>query len=480
MDCVRSFLGMTTHTKNTRTRTRRRFRTIPTALTAVTLAVGLALTGCSAAATSADTDSASASTSVLNQSSTSGTAISTLDVASTEDATTTEETISDTAAAAQAFWDTLSAEQQETLLYDYDDETKSTSWSNFPVTFVERAGLNLYDLTDEQRTAALAVLESLLNDEAYAQVVGIIGGDEYLLENSSSTEESLGQYYIAFFGEPDADGEWALQFGGHHLGINADLDGTNDEITFAPTHLGVQPAAYTDSDGNEVQPFDAIYTDAFAFYDSLTDEQLEAMYQGEDVSAMVCAPGGTCDYPTGTGLKGSDLTDEQKQLLLAVIANWSGMADEETTAAELAEVEATLDDTYINWSGATEYDTSTGDGIYFQISGPDVYIEFASQQGSAGADVDGVTTSGWGHVHTIYRDPNEDYAGSVTQGEASGGGPGGGAGGEMPADGEMPSGMPDGEMPTDMPDGGTPPDFAGDDSTDEDSADQSADSITDS
>lgn len=61
-----------------------------------------------------------------------------------------------------------------------------------------------------------------------------------------------------------------------------------------------------------------------------------------------------------------------------------------------------------------------GDGISFQISGPDFYIEFANQQGSAGADVDGYVTSGWGHIHTIYRDPCEDYAGSVTQQAASG------------------------------------------------------------
>ena len=34
---------------------------------------------------------------------------------------------------------------------------------------------------------------------------------------------------------------------------------------------------------------------------------------------------------------------------------------------------------------------------------------------------------GWGHVHTIYRDPTDDYANSVTQQTASGGmgGPGG-------------------------------------------------------
>ena len=97
------------------------------------------------------------------------------------------------------------------------------------------------------------------------------------------------------------------------------------------------------------------------------------------------------------------------------------------------QISATLDDTYVNWSGATVYDTSQGKGIYFQISGPKVYIELASQDNDAGATVSGVQTSGWGHIHTIYRDPTNDYAGSVTQQKSSGptgGGPSGsGSGG---------------------------------------------------
>ncbi|WP_228066959.1 DUF3500 domain-containing protein [Microbacterium paludicola] len=345
----------------------------------------------------------------------------------TTDAATTAETIASTTSAADAFIATLTVEQHETLLYAYDDDTKTTSWSNFPVTFVERAGLNLADLTEEQRQAALTVLESLLSDEAYATVVGIMGGDQYLLENSSSTESSLGQYYIAFFGDPSDTSAWEVQFGGHHLGINATLDGSTDEVTFAPTHLGVQPAVYTDADGNTVQPFDGIYTDAFAFFDSLTAEQQATLTSG-DVS--MCAPGDTCDFSTGSGLTGADLTDEQKQLLLALISNWAGMADEQSTATALTEIEATLDDTVIAWSGETSYDMTTGDGISFSISGPNVYIALQAQQGSAGADVDGVSTSGWGHVHTIYRDPTNDYAGSVTQqaGSGMGGGPGGAPG----------------------------------------------------
>ena len=111
-----------------------------------------------------------------------------------------------------------------------------------------------------------------------------------------------------------------------------------------------------------------------------------------------------------------------------------GLADEQTTAAALEQIKASLDETYVNWSGSTVYDMAAGEGIYFQISGPDVYIEFSNQQGSAGADVAGYTTGGWGHIHTIYRDPSSDYAGAVTQQEATGmGGPGGAAPAGEPA-----------------------------------------------
>nr|WP_308115115.1 MULTISPECIES: DUF3500 domain-containing protein [unclassified Rhodococcus (in: high G+C Gram-positive bacteria)] len=408
-------------------------------MTSLVLVGGLFLGGCASDATDAATTTAAA-----QQVSTSQTATT----ATSTDASTTAETISATTEAAEAFLATLSDEQREQVTYAFDDETKTTSWSNFPVAFVDRAGLNLADLTDEQKAAALNVLEALLSDEGYETVTGIMGGDEYLHENSSSTEESLGQYYIAFFGDPSDSSAWEVQFGGHHLGINATLDGAEDSVTFAPTHLGIQPAVYTDADGNEVQPFDGIYTDAFAFYDSLTDEQKATLYQGTSVANMVCAPGSTCDYPTGTGISGADLEDEQKQLLLEVIANWAGLADEQTMSDALAKIEATLDTTYVNWSGATTYDMSQGDGIYFQISGPDVYIEFAAQQGSAGADVSGVTTSGWGHVHTIYRDPTNDYAGSATQ--QAGSGPGSGAG--APGSG---AGAPSGGMGA--PGGGQPP-----------------------
>ena len=414
---------------------------LPAALSGLLLSAAL-LAGCSTSGTAETTTTTVSSAAASTTTSTSSDSSS----SSSSDSSTTAETISNTAEAAQAFLATLSTEEQDAVLYDYDAEEKSTGWSNFPVTFVQRSGVNLTDLTEEQQAAALNVLKNLLNDDAYQMIEDIMASDQYLNDESNTTEDSLGQYYIAFFGDPSSDSDWSIQFGGHHIGINATF--SDGAITFAPTHLGTQPSEWTNEDGETVAALSNMYETAFAFYDSLTEEQQAQLYQGEELDSMVCAPGSTCDYPTGTGLKGSDLTDEQKELLLDVIANWVGLADEETTETELDAIRETLDDTYINWSGATEYDTSTGDGIYFQISGPKVYIEFANQQGSAGADIDGVITAGWGHIHTIYRDPTNDYANSVTQEAASGmmgGGPGGNGG-------EMPSGdMPTGEMPSGAP-----------------------------
>ena len=408
-------------------------------LASLILAGGLTIASCTTGTT--DTATTPTGTSIVRQ---------VADTTSTSKGTTSQ-TISDTAKAAEEFLSTLSDEQKEQVLYDYNDETKSISWSNFPVTFVERSGIKLGDLGETQRAAALKVLKALLNDEAYAKVTGIMAGDQYLKDNANASDLGDTQYNIAFFGNPSTTNDWSIQFGGHHVGINATF--SNGAITFAPTHFGTQPTTYTDSNGQTQSALGDMYQTAFDFYNSLTNEQKQKLYQGEEVKNLTCAPSDTCDYPTGTGIKGSELTDEQKQLLLKVIANWTNLADSETTQATMDQISATLDDTYVNWSGATVYDTSQGKGIYFQISGPKVYIELASQDNDAGATVSGVQTSGWGHIHTIYRDPTNDYAGSVTQQKSSGptgGGPGGsgsggpGAGNGRPSDAPGGSGAPAG------------------------------------
>lgn len=383
----------------------------------------LSTTGC--APLIADSGEATTSTTVATASSEVSAAVSS---STTTTAATSAETAATAATAAQAFLDTLSAEDLAQVHYDsVADETRSTSWSNFPVTQVERSGMLLTDLSEEQQEAAMAVLEAMLSQEGYQKVVDIMGSDQAIVDAGACEGKCGGsQYAIGIFGDP-ASGEWALQFGGHHLGLNATV--VEDTITLTPTHTGAQPTTYTNAAGEEVEVMADEYQDAFAFYDSLDEEQLALMYQGEQVSDLICQPGSTCDFATGTGISGAELDEEQQELLLELIGDWVGIADEATAAAELAQIEASLEETWISWSGATAYDTTTREGIAFTISGPDVYIEFANQNqpGDTGGLAEPMT--GWAHVHTIYRNPANDYAGTVTQDEAAGGmGPGGGSG----------------------------------------------------
>jgi hypothetical protein len=322
------------------------------------------------------------------------------------------DTVAATTAAAADLLAALPEAQRTALSHGIDDPGRGGSWSNLPPQFSPRTGLALHDLDDAQRLRAFAVLEALLSDEGYATVVDIMDADAFLRDRAPGAAASLGQYYLAFYGDPSASDAWALQVSGHHLGMNATIDPATSAITFAPTHLGTQPAVYVDAEGEERRPLGGMYETAFIFLDSLTPDQRTRVVRGDAVEPLSCEPASPCAFAADAGLAASDLNEPQRAALLDVIENWVGLADTETASATLDRIEASLDDTTVRWAGATLWDTARGEGISFQIAGPDVFIEFANQSDARGADIEGTLTSGWGHLHTIYRDPTSDYGGA--------------------------------------------------------------------
>jgi hypothetical protein len=93
------------------------------------------------------------------------------------------------------------------------------------------------------------------------------------------------------------------------------------------------------------------------------------------------------------GIPGSELNASQQAMLLDLANEWVGILNDEGAAAKREEIKANLPRTYFAWSGVTK----NGGVAYYRIQGPTVVIEYAPQQG----DVD--------HIHTIYRDPTNDY-----------------------------------------------------------------------
>lgn len=96
------------------------------------------------------------------------------------------------------------------------------------------------------------------------------------------------------------------------------------------------------------------------------------------------------------GIKGSSLTEKQREMLIDLVSEWTGIIHEAAAKAKLEEVKKNIGDTWFAWSGPPE----KGGAAYFRIHGPTAFIEFAPQR------LGGDPTN---HIHTIYRDPTNEY-----------------------------------------------------------------------
>lgn len=298
-----------------------------------------------------------------------------------------------TVAAAKKFLTTLDDAQRGKVVYDFKDNAQRKRWSNLPTSFVKRGGLRMGDLTKPQREAVLAVLAAALSPSGYEKVLQIVEGDEMLKKNEGQTMFGQDEYYVSFLGQPSATEPWMIQFGGHHLAINITLAG--EQATLAPSHTGAQPAIY-EFEGKTVRPLGRETDKAFALVNSLDEAQRKLAVLGFQMHDLVLGPGRDGQMIQPEGIKGSALTEKQREMLLDLAGEWTGIMNETVAKAKMDEIKKDIAETWFAWSGPTE----KGSAAYFRIQGPAVIIEYAPQR------LGGDPTK---HIHTIYRDPTNDY-----------------------------------------------------------------------
>ncbi len=137
---------------------------------------------------------------------------------------------------------------------------------------------------------------------------------------------------------------------------------------------------------------------------SLTAAQKKTAKLGQSFSDVLLGPGEDGNFPaTKQGIPVSELSDEQKQLVLTAMKQWVGVADDDTAEAMTKTYEDELDETYVGWSGGVEM---TAHANYLRIDGPSVWIEFVCQNG--------VVISDQIHYHTVWRDHTRDYGGEFS------------------------------------------------------------------
>ena len=202
-------------------------------------------------------------------------------------------------------------------------------------------------------------------------------------------------YYISFLGTPSTTNPWMLQFGGHHLALNITIIGSKGIMT--PSLTGAQPAMFK-IDGKTIRPLGQESDEALALLQSLDAKQRSQAVLTYKVADLVLGPGQDGKQISPEGLKISAMTDKQRAMLLQLISEWAGIMNDAMASTRMAQLKSELNDTWFAWSGPTDSQLGTNITAYYRIQGPHLVIEYAPQSDEPG-----------NHVHTIYRDPTNDY-----------------------------------------------------------------------
>ena len=338
-----------------------------------------------------------------------------------------------TVAAAKALLATLDDAARAKVSFAFNSDQKS-KWSNFPVGIYKRNGLRWGDLSAVQREAALKLLATALSKQGLQKVKEIMEGDEVLKTSESGRDggprggppggglpngppggrrpgdgppggsgggtggPNFGrdEYYLALLGTPSLTEPWMIQFGGHHLAINLTIVGKSNVLT--PSLPAAQPATYK-LNGETVRPLGRENDKAFALINSLDAAQQKQAILPYQVGELVLGAGEDGKTIEPEGIKVSALNAAQKEKLLDLVNEWVGILNDEAAAAKTAEIKASLPETWFAWSGPT----TQGSAAYFRIQGPTLFIEYSPQRMRGGGGLD------LNHLHTIYRDPTNDY-----------------------------------------------------------------------
>ena len=275
-------------------------------------------------------------------------------------------------------------------------------WSNYPVSDVPRPGLRLGSLTNTQRAAAMHLLQTVLSPMGYQKVLDVMGSDQALTDAGTNFASGEAVYTIGIFGKPSISKPWMLEFGGHHLGLNIVIAAPGGSMT--PTLTGAQPSIYKRGD-KTVRVLAQENDTAFALLDALNETQRRQAILNYQVGDLVLGPGQAGKQIAPEGLKASQLNDAQKALLLNVISRWANIVNDVYANPRIAEIKSDLNNTYFAWSGPTTHEPGKNGSSYYRIQGPRLVIEFSPQ---------GVGGDPTMHVHTIYRDPTNDYGVKLT------------------------------------------------------------------
>jgi hypothetical protein len=302
------------------------------------------------------------------------------------------------AVAATALLMSFDDDQRTACVHAFEDAERR-NWQ--PAPFGD-AGVRLDAMTETQREKARGLLASALSESGLATVDGVMLLERILVAlNAERGQVSRllgeGRYFVTIYGDPVADAPWGWRIEGHHLSLTFTCK-NGAWTAHGPLFVGSQPARVKGGEHDGMRLLGTKDDNVRAFLASLDEEQRsQAVLAGNLPGNILLLPGQDDGFPEPKGLAGADLTDTQREQLFRILSDWADWLRVDLAAAERKRMRAGLAQTRFVWMGSTGVD----EPHYWRIVGPHFAIEYAAPE----RDPD--------HVHTIWRDTENDFGGDL-------------------------------------------------------------------
>jgi hypothetical protein len=300
--------------------------------------------------------------------------------------------------AANDFLNSLDDSQRQTASFGFAGDERY-KWAYTPI---ERDGLRVRNMTDEQRTAAFTLMETGYSARGAATAHRIIEletilGEWEKIENSDSQwERNIDRYWFSIFGTPGSvDEPWGFRVGGHHIGLSANII-NGDQVAIMPLFFGANPAEIRHGDRKGERTLVEEQDWARALLASLDDVQTKLAVVDTIAPADILTTNVRSADPNvapkgiGFGLLG----DSQRDQLVTLVKHYVTRAADDLSFNYWREIEAVgFDGVTFAWAGPAE----VGEGHYYAIRHPRFLIEYDNTQNGAN------------HIHSVLRDFTHDW-----------------------------------------------------------------------
>jgi hypothetical protein len=301
---------------------------------------------------------------------------------------------------ANAFLGSLNADQKAKASFAFTDEERE-NWHFIPRP---RKGLDMREMTDQQRLLAHALMASGLGFRGMMKAETIMSLEEvlYQMESAGGDDKKVAEtrekrnpskYYVSIFGTPDTKGIWGWRIEGHHISMNFTLKG-GELLRATPSFFGSNPGEVLEGPMKGLRVLHNEEELGRTLVKSLTDAQWQkADAHTEAPKEMITAAEHHVKPLSPEGLSNAEMTDDQKKQLNTLVREYLERLRPEIAEEAWNRIQASGGAMFFVWAGGKD----RGQPHYYRVQGKTFLLEYDNVQNGAN------------HVHSVWRDFDGDF-----------------------------------------------------------------------